>query len=230
MPGPASVGSNASHPARSSIPPRCPGVRGFRWGLKLLRPLAPAFLVALWITAPASGASLALVPDHTTIAPGAVLEYELLVSDLGPEIVSAFDLAVVYDPSVLTALGASFGGLLGDVDLGRALVSVDLGTPGSIAVSELSLLSDGQLQDLQPSSFAIATLTLEAAGPGTTSIDLVPSDVTGLDGQLLEPGLESASAVVVPETRRLALLGAVLVVSAARSRIRTVVPRMRRVR
>lgn len=139
----------------------------------------------------------------------------LMVGGLGDGVapsLGAFDLDVIYDPSVLSFTSYTMMGSLGDVVLFEALDESlgDLG--GAIALAEISLLTDAELDLLQGSSFALAELTFHIdalAAPDSTHLsleDIAFSDGSGID--FTDVDLRGATiGTVVPEPSSLLLLG-----------------------
>jgi hypothetical protein len=142
-------------------------------------------------------------PDSQTVGPGDSLTVDIVVSDLGGEIVSAYDLDITYDASVIAATSVAFGPLLGDEALFEVFNDYDLSVPGLVDLAQLSLLSDAELLALQGGdSFALATLGFDAVGLGTSSLDYVFdafNDIKGLNAQPLEVVAQSGAVSVIPE-------------------------------
>jgi len=139
----------------------------------------------------ASAATISLAPSSASVLIGDAFTLDIVISDLGGEIVSAYDLDVLYDSTALIATGVSFGPLLGDESLFEVLNAYDLSTSGIVDLAQLSLLSDAELQTLQgPSgSFVLATLAFTAIDAGVTTVDFsfdAFNDIKGLNGLQLE--------------------------------------------
>jgi len=111
-------------------------------------------------------------PAAQTINGGDLFAVDVFVSGLSStnEIVSAFDLDVTYNPSILEGTGVTFNTLLGDT----ALFEADNGavlSSGRIDFWALFLPTDAELVALmQPDSFSLATLSFLALGAGTTNL------------------------------------------------------------
>ena len=123
--------------------------------------------------------SLTLETASTMVEPSNNFDVALVVSglgNLGPDSVGDFDIDILYDQGTMAFVGYELGNLLGDVLAGEAIDWSwgDLG--GSIDVAETSLLSDSELDALQPSSFTLATLTFHYLGPDPSTISIDDSD------------------------------------------------------
>jgi hypothetical protein len=148
--------------------------------------------------------SIGFQPFAKTINGGDAFSVDVVVSGLSSasEIVSAFDLDVTYDASILSATGVTFNTLLGD----PVLFETDNGavlTSGRIDFWGLSFLSDGDLLLLQPDSFSLATLSFQAIGTGMTALLFDPNtppgiDVKGLLASRLDLDASTASVTVTP--------------------------------
>jgi hypothetical protein len=155
--------------------------------------------------APAEAISIGFQPIAQTINGGDAFAVDVIVSGLSSasEIVSAFDLDVTYNPSILTATGVIFNTLLGD----PALFEADNGTvltSGRIDFWALSFLSDAELVLLQPDSFSLATFSFQALGAGTTALLFDPNtppgiDVKGLLAGRLDLDVSAASVTVAAQ-------------------------------
>ena len=144
---------------------------------------------------PASAVSINFSPSNSSVLEGDFLNVDIVISDLyatdgSREIVSAFDLDVTYDSSVLNATGVSFGALLGantstdffDFSSDAFIVSVlSLGPPGRVDFAESSWLTNADLLSMQPDdNFTLATLSFEAIGVGVRSLNDKISSFSGV--------------------------------------------------
>jgi len=152
------------------------------------------------IAAPASAVTIGFAPGTQGVALGDAAQVDLVFSDLGGEIISAYDLDLTYDPTVLAATGVTFSTALGDELFFESFNAVDLSSPGVVDLAQLSLLSDADLAALQPGdSVAVATLYFDAIGAGTAEFGFVFdefNDVKGLGGGVL-PIVEEPGSITV---------------------------------
>ena len=181
-------------------------------------------LPLLLFPATSQAISINFNPLTQNIPLGSSFDVDIVVSGLEAvspnEIVSAYDLQVSYDESLLSTTGFSFGFFLNGGDSFLSFQDVDLSNSGIVNLSELSLLFDFELDPLQPDSILLATLRFYALGPGTSSLTFIPDptfgvDVKGLNDQILPLSFNSASVTVVsqavPEPSTLLLFGVGLV-------------------
>jgi hypothetical protein len=135
------------------------------------------FLV--FLTQPASATIiLGVEPSSQTVGVGDAFSVGLVISGLdsfaAPSL-STFDLDISYDPIILAFSSVSFGDpILGDqldlVGLGRYTDFSD--SNGTINMYELSFDSVDDLNDLQPDSFILATVSFDALFAGNTALTL----------------------------------------------------------
>lgn len=152
--------------------------------------------------------SIGFQPGSQTVNLGSPATVDIVVSNLvGGEIVSAFDLDINYNSSILNPTSVVFGGQLGDPLLLEALTSFNLSTLGVIDLAEVSLLTDPQIATLQGGgSVILASLFFNSIGVGTSDLtftfDLF-NNVTGLNANLLtlteNPGSITVVSSSVPE-------------------------------
>ena len=116
---------------------------------------------------------------------GDAVNVDVIIAGLNDasQIVSAFDLDVIYNPGILTATGVAFGEMLGDLNA-LPLPAAEAGavlSAGRIDLWELSWLSDVELSAFQPDSFSLATLTFIAVGAGATALEFDAGAPPGID-------------------------------------------------
>ena len=144
---------------------------------------ATGLVLGLYQT-PAEAISIGFQPVTQTIAGGDIFSVDVVISGLtsASEIVSAFDLDVTYDSSILAATGITFSNLLGNPDPSfyESINGSGL-TSGRIDFWEVSLLSDADLITLQSDSFSLATLTFQTFGAGATALLFDPFTFPGID-------------------------------------------------
>lgn len=130
-------------------------------------------MLALTLGAQAGALSLSLAPSALAPAVGSSFTVDLVVSGsvagAAPSL-GAFDVTVLFDPSALSFTGVTYGALLGAVPA-EATTGTVTGT-GSVALAEVSFLSPGALDALQPDGFALATLGFTATREALTTISI----------------------------------------------------------
>ena len=177
----------------------------------------------LFLSAPASAVTIGVVPPHPITSPGDTVMVDLVVfglGDLSAPSLGGFDLDVFYDDSILDFAGAMFGPELGDPSLFEAMTFLDDTTPGLVNVTELSFLEpDGLtcifcvppfLDEFQPGSFPLVTLSFLALTEGTSDLDIGVNAVADGVGDPISVVAASGSITVrtsVPEPGVLMLLG-----------------------
>ena len=164
------------------------------------------FIFGSMFLAPSSAVTIGFSPSSQTVNVNDVFNVDIVISDLfasdgSREIVSAFDLDVLYDPSLLNATAVTFGTSLGDPDpfLFEALFDSVLSL-GRVDLAELSFLcAEEDLTDpfcsfgpflvgLQPNvSFTLATLSFEALAEGTSLLRFDALTLPGVDVKGLDP-------------------------------------------
>jgi len=195
-----------------------------------LRPTSLAAWLAVCgaFAAPAGAVSIGFDPDSQSLMLGSTAQVDVVFSDLGGEVISAYDLDISYDPAVLDASGVLFSTALGDEFFFEVFNDFDLSTAGVVDLAQLSLLSDAELLALQGGdSVAVATLFVDAIGVGTTELDFVfdaLNDVKGSNGAIL-PVLAGSGSISVgvagapipePSATLLFAVGAALLLCALR--------------
>jgi hypothetical protein len=184
-----------------------------------------AVLFSFVIMPTASAISIDFNPVDTSVFEGDSFDVDVVVSGLEQsgldEIVSAYDLFIGYDSSILSATAVSFGAYLDDVLFpGFTLQGEDLNTAGQISISESSLITDDDfLAVQQPDAFTLATLSFEALGAGISDLvfDLHPllginNDVKGRKADLIPVTMGTGAVSVaskpisVPEPDSLMLM------------------------
>lgn len=174
----------------------------------------------------AGATTITVSPSTQTIAIGSPFSVDLYISGLGsggPPSLGTFDLSLGFDSAILAFASASFGSQLDILGLG----SLQFATPGSGTVNlfELSLDSIDDLNNLQLDSFALATLTFDTVGIGTSALTLNLNALGDAEAQSLSATLQNGFATVqdgaspVPEPHYLVPLGCFLLTVTFRRRI-----------
>ena len=170
----------------------------------------------------------AAVIGFNTVDNGASFDVDIVVSDLGGDYVTAFDLDITYDTTLIVPTAYSFGGQLGDWTWFESLNNTSDGVDpfavaGHVDLYEVSLLfadaaeelawyganfGGPYLSDLQDgNTVTLATITFDAL-PDVVVTDLGLAfnwdafhDVKGRNNQVIIP------TAAVPEPSSIALLG-----------------------
>lgn len=183
--------------------------------------LAGLLAIGLGLAATASQAiTLSFQPSAQTKFLGQNASVDIVASDLAAvnQVVSAFDMDVTYDDNILELLSVSPHGNLGAP--GDSLFDFIFGV-GSVSISEVSLLSDVDLDALQGDSVVLATLLFRGDAVGTSPLTFDRVIMSGFQIQgtdpalpvVLDPSLGNGSITIirqgtnVPEPSSLALLG-----------------------
>lgn len=188
--------------------------------MKRLKKLASvaAVAAALVIGAASAVAAPTIYFGPAADAGGGVIGVDVVVGDLGPQIVSAFDLDVSYDVGALTFGTVLFSTVLGDASLAEAF-NAFAESGGVVDLAAVSLLSDVELLALQGGG-PVVLATLQFTGSDASSLAFVnwgtdpandtTNDVKGLNNHVIIP---------VPEPASFGLVGiALLAAGAARRR------------
>jgi hypothetical protein len=158
---------------------------------------------------------LDLVPADSTIPLSGSASLSLVLSGLASEgqIVSAFDVFLTFDSSIVAPTGLSFGTALGGP---ASSIQGSISGSGDLEAFEVSFLTDADLAALQGDSVTLAQLIFSGIGLGTSSVQFGAAttvfgkaDQSGVPTTLL-PDLGGARITVVerpaPEPASLLLL------------------------
>jgi hypothetical protein len=154
---------------------------------------------------------LAFEPSVQTQNAGDAFFVDVVLQGLDPavdtDLVSAFDLDVLFDPTIVSFAGVTFGASLGsDFDqFGEASA-----TGGLLDVFQFSFLSDADLKGLQPgTSMTLFTISFVALAPGFSPLAFdtttqyfagaldFSNDPQGI-ATILEVGVQSGGVTVTP--------------------------------
>lgn len=171
-------------------------------------------------------------PVGNSAVVGGALSYDVRISDLGADILSAFDITVSYNTSILGLSSVVYGTGL---NLGMLADSLQIDS-GTVNVTETSFVSDAMLMSSQANDFVLFTLNFTGLTAGFTNLGLTLTSLGGeqtLDpfGQpittALQAGIVDGSATIrlngggqVPEPASYGLAGLALLGLAATRRRR----------
>lgn len=172
------------------------------------------FLLAFALVAGAlPAAMLSVDPTPQTAMIGDMPSFDINVSGLGAfsaPSVSAFDVDVAFDSTVLAFNSVNFGVGLDLFAFGFNIIGVTPG-PGTVNVFEVSFDFPSDLDTLQSDAFTLFSVKFDAIGPGTSSINLSVNTLGDSIGDPLQadatPGSVTVAAVPEPSTISLLLAG-----------------------
>ena len=157
-----------------------------------------AGLALFGISAGASAAMVAFSPSSGSLGVGGTKSVDVVISGLGAasaQSVGVFDIDVLFDSSLLSLGGVTFGTGLDVLGLGSVQIATD-GAPGTVNVFELSLDTPADLDLLQPDSFTLFTLLFEGVVPGTSALSLAVNAVGDAEGVGIDVGVSGGELTV----------------------------------
>lgn len=137
-----------------------------------------------------------LSPPTQAVTLGQTVSVDADISGIGApgaQEVGSFDIFVQFDAALLSPAGITFGTELGDPNLFDALTASSFGAK-FVEAAEVSLLSNADLDLLQPSTFTLATLSFTALSSGTASFVFLGGPIDNGDGDLI-----AGTKTVAPE-------------------------------
>ena len=187
--------------------------------LQTLRKSAAAILTGTTLclaSVSANAVEIFFDPASQMVDLGNSVSVDVVITDLGDlaaPALTTFDLDVLFDDSLLSVTGVTFGTRLDTGSFGS--IQSDFGFPGGHNVFEISLEDTADLIASQPSEFVLFTLTFDTLGVGTSPLTLdiqdlgdgrspvefIPADTLTGEIQIKQP----SSAIPVPAT--FALMG-----------------------
>ena len=185
--------------------------------LQTLRKSAAAILTGTTLclaSVSANAVEIFFDPASQMVDLGDSVSVDVVITDLGDltaPALTTFDVDVLFDDSLLSVTGVTFGTGLDTGSFGS--IQSDFGFPGGHNVFEISLEDSADLIASQPSEFVLFTLTFDTLGVGTSPLTLniqdlgdeqsnfVSADTRTGEIQIKQP----SSAIPVPAT--FALMG-----------------------
>ena len=171
---------------------------------KIFSSIAVGLISLTLLAVSVNAATIGFSPSASAGNIGDPLSIDIVISDLGGEIVSAYDLDVTYDDAILSATGVSFTAALGDEGFFEAFYDSDLSTSGIVDLAGVSLLSDADLLALQGGdAVTLASLEFTVIANGASVLDFnfdAFNDVKGSNAQILPLDVNPGSvAAPIPE-------------------------------
>jgi len=155
--------------------------------------------------------SLNLEPSSYHLSVRSPFTVNLVVNGLGDHTapsLSAFDVDVSFDALLFSLGTVTFGPGLGDLFMDEAMAALNSSTPGTVNLSEFSMLEVNSsncffctgpyLEDLQTSTLTLASLSFTAVQSGTGSFGLAVNSFADGFGDPLIAGLSAIPSVSVP--------------------------------
>ncbi|MBU1311624.1 MAG: hypothetical protein KKE30_19045 [Gammaproteobacteria bacterium] len=132
------------------------------------------FASLILLSLPAKAALISLIPSDSDVFTGEYFDVAVQITDLQPgEVVTLFDISVVFDPAAIMLTGGIFGSGLGGVS-----DSSQDNTGNNFY--EFSFLDDVSLTQLQSSPFTLFTLNFQALVPSSATVIGIEINPVGL--------------------------------------------------
>ena len=147
--------------------------------------------------------TLSISPDTQSVSLGSPVSFAVDISGLGSgTALSAYDVSIGFDPTLLSYTQTNFGDpLLGDqLDLAKSGLNGPSATPstGSVDLIEFSLDSTATLNAQQAGSFTLATLSFDTLAAGTSALSLTVNSLSDAYGNTIAYSSLNNGSVNIP--------------------------------
>lgn len=157
------------------------------------------FASLILLSLPAKAALISLIPSDTDVFTGEYFDVVVQITDLQPgEVVTLFDISLLFDPAVFNLTGSTFGPGLG----GGGIDSFQDNT-GNIFY-EFSFLDEVTLISLQGSGFTLFTLNFQALTTSFASVidlEINPFGLLNYDQQDIAAQVSAATISIEQRTQ-----------------------------
>ncbi len=188
--------------------------------IKKISRVAFVLLAFSVLSAQAQATLISFNPGSQSVDLGDVATVDLRISDLGDDILTAFDLDIRFDNSILDFQSFTFGTGLDTFGIGTINGAPDISS-GLVNIFEISFDLDSDLMLSQPNDFVLGTFAFDTLSIGTSALDITVNALAGefvFDPDLgyavassLEADLQSGSISVVPVPAAIWLFGTALI-------------------
>ncbi|MCU0934726.1 MAG: cohesin domain-containing protein [Gammaproteobacteria bacterium] len=182
----------------------------------MLKPVQSLLLASSLLAAaalPAHAATVAAIPTSPATGVGGTLVVDVialgLVESAAPSL-SAYDIDLKYDPAILGFGFVTFGNGLDVLSLGGNLQVDDGSVPGTVSVQEVSFDLPDDLNDLQPGTFTLFSVSFTALSVGTSFLDVEIQSLADAFGLPLGAAVAGEATVVPLPAAAWLLAGALL--------------------
>lgn len=170
---------------------------------KVISLLSVALAFGFGMVPAAEAFTISFVPSSPTVSVGSGFTVDVVASGLsdgGAPSIGAYDFDITWDASLLSYAGTAFGTGLDVMGLGLNDPLATPGTPGRLNVFELSFDSTADLNQLQPDTFTVLTLSFDAVAAGTSSLAFMLNAIASAEGNSLaaQADLQNGSVTVAP--------------------------------